>query len=417
MESGEKRKRKIIFCVTKSNWGGAQRYVYDLAANLPSDKYEVAVVLGGNGKLKERLELAGIRTISVKALQRDIGILKDISSFFELVRIFRKEKPDVIHLNSSKMGGIGGLAGRITGVKKIIFTAHGWAYNEERSLPQKIIIAILHFITVVLSHLTIAVSEKAKEQFKGFGSMKKKMVVIHNGIGEIEFLEKEKSRQELVKLVESVEVRPPQKLPQELVEVRPTQTPQTEKVKEIIKSEPLWLGTISELHKNKGLGYAIEAVKKHLETKFPSPQKVIFIIMGEGEERKNLEEIIKINGLEESVFLVGNVENASSYLKAFDIFALTSITEALPYAILEAGKAGVPIVASNVGGISEIIDDMKSGILLQPKKPKEISDAIEYYINHPDKMDIFPNLLKEKIDKEFSLDKMISATIRLYDSV
>lgn len=398
MESEEKRKRKILFCITKSNWGGAQRYVYDLATNLPSDKYEVAVVLGGNGKLKERLELAGIKTISVSSLKRDVGIFSDISSFFELVRIFRKEKPDVIHLNSSKMGGIGGLAGRITGVKKIIFTAHGWAYNEERSFPQKIIIAILHFITVALSHLTIAVSEKAKEQFKGFGSMKKRMVVIHNGIGEIEFLEKEKSRQELV-------------------DIRYPQTEKVKGMKEIIKSEPLWLGTISELHKNKGLRYAIEAVKKHLETKHPSSPKVIFIIMGEGEERKNLEEIIKINGLENSVFLVGNVENASSYLKAFDIFMLTSITEALPYAILEAGKACVPIVASNVGGISEIIDDMKSGILLQPKKPKEISDAIEYYLNHSDKKEIFSTLLKEKIDKEFSLDKMISATIRLYDSV
>lgn len=395
MESGEKLKRKIFFCITKSNWGGAQRYVYDLAANLLSEKYEVAVVLGGNGKLKERLESVGIKTISVKALQRDVGILKDFSSFFELVRIFKREKPDIIHLNSSKMGGIGGLAGRIVGVKKIIFTAHGWAYNEERSFLQKIIIAILHFITVALSHLTIAVSEKAKEQFKGFGSMKNKMTVIHNGIGEIEFIEKEKARQELVDI----------------------RYPQTEKMTEVIKSEPIWMGTISELHKNKGLRYAIEAVKKHLEASLPSAQKVIFIIMGEGEERKNLEEIIKTNGLEDSVFLVGNVENASSYLKAFDIFALTSITEALPYAILEAGKAGVPIVASNVGGISEIIDDMKSGILLQPKKPKEIKDAIEYYMNHPDKRDIFPNLLKEKIDKEFSLDKMISATIRLYDSV
>ena len=139
--------------------------------------------------------------------------------------------------------------------------------------------------------------------------------------------------------------------------------------------------------------------------------------MGEGEERKNLEEIIKNNNLEDSIFLIGNVKNASSYLKAFDIFTLTSITEALPYAILEAGKAEAPIIASNVGGISEIIDDMRSGILLQPKKPKEISDAIEYFINYPDKKEIFSKLLKEKIDEEFSLDKMVSETIRVYNII
>ena len=81
MESAEIKKKKILFCITKSNWGGAQRYVYDLATNLPRDKYEVAVVLGGNGKLKEKLELAGIKTISISSLKRDVGIMSDISSF------------------------------------------------------------------------------------------------------------------------------------------------------------------------------------------------------------------------------------------------------------------------------------------------------------------------------------------------
>lgn len=396
MKSAEIKKKKILFCITKSNWGGAQRYVYDLATSISRENYEVAVVLGGNGKLKEKLEMAGVRTISVSALQRDIGIVKDISSFFKLLKIFRAEKPNIIHLNSSKMGGIGGLAGRIAGVKKIIFTAHGWAYNEERSFSQKIAVAVLHFITVAFSHLTIAVSEKAGEQFKSGGLMKNKLAVVHNGIGEIESMEKKRARQEFAD----------------------KRLPQTEKVREIIKSEPLWLGTISELHRNKGLKYAIESIKNYLGAQLPSQkEKIIFIIMGEGEERKKLEEIIKKYGLENSVFLVGNVENASSYLKAFDIFTLTSITEALPYAILEAGKAGVPIIASNVGGISEIIDDMKSGILLQPKKPKEISDAIEYYANHSDKKETFPILLKEKIDKEFSLEKMVSETVRIYESI
>src|SRR3989338_7008885 len=192
MES--ERKKKILYCITKSNWGGAQRYVYDLATNLPKDKYETAVVLGGEGRLKEKLEAFGIKTISINSLQRDVGVIKDISSFFELIKIFMKEKPDIIHLNSSKMGGIGGLAGRFARVRKIIFTAHGWAYNEERSFLQKIAIAILHFITVAFSHLTIAVSEKAEEQFKNAGLMKKKMTGNHNGIGENEFIEKEKRR-------------------------------------------------------------------------------------------------------------------------------------------------------------------------------------------------------------------------------
>lgn len=387
-------KKKILYCITKSNWGGAQKYVYDLATNLSRDKYEIAVVLGGNGKLKEKLETAGIRTISVKSLERDIGIKKDISSFFELLKIFGTEKPDIIHLNSSKMGGIGGLAGRIARIKKIIFTAHGWAYNEERSFLQKFAITILHFITVALSHMAIAVSEKAKEQFKSCGLLKKKLTVIHNGIGEIDFMDREKAREELtIKFL-----------------------PQNDKVKEKINKNPIWIGTISELHKNKGLVYAIQAIANIIKDsdeiyKF---KNMIFIIIGEGEERKNLEELIKENRLEDFVFLVGNLEEGSSYLKAFDIFTLTSITEALPYVVLEAGKAEVPIIASNVGGISEIVDDMKSGVLIQPRKSREIKDAIEYLINHPDKKEVLASLLKEKIDRDFSINKMIPETVKIY---
>lgn len=393
MESVEIKKKKILFCITKSNWGGAQRYVYNLATSISPEKYEIVVVLGGNGRLKEKLEIAGIKTISISALKRDVGIINDIISFFALIKIFKKERPDIVHLNSSKIGGLGGLAGRIAGIKKIIFTAHGWAHNEDRNFIQKVIISVMYFFTVLFSHSTIVVSEKLKTQLIGKNILDKKITTIHNSIGEIEFMEKEKARQEIVEKF----------------------LPKSESVLNKIKENPVWIGTISELHKNKGLNYAIEAVKKHLETKHPSLQDVIFIIMGEGEERKKLEEIIKKNGLKNSVFLVGNVENASSYLKALDIFTLTSVTEALPGAILEAGKAEVLIIASNVGGIPEIIDDMKSGILIQSKKPKEISDAIEYYLNHPDKREIFTSLLKKKIDEDFNLETMIAKTIEVYD--
>ncbi len=72
MEQEEKQRRKILFCITKSNWGGAQRYVYDLATGIPREKYEVVVVLGGNGRLKEKLGAAGVRTTCVNELQRDV---------------------------------------------------------------------------------------------------------------------------------------------------------------------------------------------------------------------------------------------------------------------------------------------------------------------------------------------------------
>lgn len=125
------QREKILFLITKSNWGGAQRYVYDLAVTLDKEQFEPIVVLGGDGVLKNMLEHAHIRTISIKTLQRDVSIKKEFAFANELRKIIKEEKPSVLHVNSSKAGGVGALIGRLTGVPRIIFTAHGWAFNEQ----------------------------------------------------------------------------------------------------------------------------------------------------------------------------------------------------------------------------------------------------------------------------------------------
>lgn len=114
-------KKRILYVITKSNWGGAQRYVYDLATGLPKDHFAISVACGGQGLLKDKLEIAGIKIIPIPYFQRDINITKEFYSFVELIKIFRTEKPDIIHLNSSKAGVIGALAAF---VYKLITNTH-----------------------------------------------------------------------------------------------------------------------------------------------------------------------------------------------------------------------------------------------------------------------------------------------------
>jgi glycosyltransferase involved in cell wall biosynthesis len=172
--------------------------------------------------------------------------------------------------------------------------------------------------------------------------------------------------------------------------------------------ETVWLGTISELHKNKGLEYAIEAMGKIKELPF------ILIIIGEGELRENLKaQIAKLN-LENKVFLFGYLDEARKYLPAFDIFTLTSITEALNYAIMEAGLAGLPVIASDVGGIREIIASEKDGFLLESKKPEKIAAAVSKLINNPQMRKILGENLKKIMQEKFSAQQMLEKTIALY---
>jgi len=159
METMETNKKtKILYLITKSNWGGAGRYVYDLTTSLPEDKFDVVVALGGEGLLKQRLEEKGVRVITVKSLERNVSILKEFSALFELYSLFEKERPDVVHLNSSKAGGLGAFAARLSGIPRIVFTAHGWAFGEKRFLLHQWLIWMASLATQVFSHVTIAVS-------------------------------------------------------------------------------------------------------------------------------------------------------------------------------------------------------------------------------------------------------------------
>src|SRR3989338_10594186 len=106
----DKSTKKILFIITKSVWGGAQKYVFDMAANLPKDSFEPVVAGGGKGIMVEKIMSAKLPYLEIKSFQRDINIFKEIVSFFEILKILFKTKPDIVHVSSSKAGGTAGAA-------------------------------------------------------------------------------------------------------------------------------------------------------------------------------------------------------------------------------------------------------------------------------------------------------------------
>src|SRR3972149_3977672 len=127
---------KIVYFITKSHWGGAAKYVTDLALGLNQNAFEICVAAGGVNQLKEKSEAFGIKYREISHFGRRVALIADLFSFFEVLYILYSERPSIIHVNSSKAGGVCGLAGflyRLSGKKlKMIFTAHGWAFHESR---------------------------------------------------------------------------------------------------------------------------------------------------------------------------------------------------------------------------------------------------------------------------------------------
>lgn len=374
---------KILYIITKSNWGGAQRYVYDLASQLPPE-FAPAVVLGGDGALRKALNENSIRVIALAHLGRDVRLWSDIKTFVELIRIFRHERPDIVHLNSSKMALLGAPAARIARVPFVVFTAHGWPFNEERPRWQQAILRVIASIALLFPHTVIAVSHAVRNDIRHFPCIARKTVVIHNGIEPIAFKSRAESRAALMG-------REP-------------------RLSRVPGGAP-WIGINAELHKSKGITYAIRAAGLLSKT-----QPFVLCIVGDGQERASLAKQITDAGLEDSVFLLGRIDAAATYLNAFDIFLLPSVTEALGYVLLEAGAAELPVIASRVGGIPEIIEDHKTGLLVPPRDPAAIARAIEFFLTHPDTARAYGNNLRGYVQKNFSIERMLAQTLALYGS-
>ena len=386
----ETKKIKILYVITKSNWGGAQRYVFDLASKLPTDKFEVAVTSGGNGVLLQKLQSINIRTLEIKSLKRNINLFKDIKLFWELFKIFRNEEPNIIHLNSSKMGFAGTVAARFLmltfssfnrNIPRIIFTVHGWPFNEDRPMTVKFIFKFVSLVSLALSTKIICVSENIKQQTPMLKIFTSKLSVIKNGIGLEKIYGKEEARALILKKI-------------------------TQKLN--FDKNTVWLGSIAELTKNKGLEFGLEAMQKL------SNENLHWFIIGEGD----LEEKLKIKAIklqiEKQVHFLGYLENASAYLKAFDVYLLPSITEALGYTLLEAGMAAIPIVASAVGGVPEIIEDKKTGLLVEPKNPKALANAITYILENKEAAKELRERLHQKVLTKFTLNSMLEKTLVYY---
>ena len=386
-------KEKILYLVTQSKFGGAQIYVSALALNLDKEKYTIEVAVGqpATEPWLEKLEDNNIKVWRLKHVVRELNLWHDLLSGWELLFLFLRVKPDIIHLNSSKVGSTGSVIGwiykKILHKKlKIIYTAHGFVFQEPMATWRRLYYLWSEKVASQFRDRIICVSENDKT----LGLNKKiarpdKLVTIHNGIDlkNLNFLSSKEARQKLAPLIDTDDN---------------TNQPK------------FWCGTIANLYPTKGLEDLILAAEK-ITTK---NKNIIFVVIGAGQERNKLENLIKKYYLENNFFLVGSLDQAATYLKAFDLFILSSVKEGLPYTLIEALAAGLPIIATAVGGNPEIVENNINGLLVAPRQPDKIATAIEKIILNLALAEKFKTNNLEKV-KQFDLCNMLKKTQKIYN--
>lgn len=373
-------KVKILQIITLSEWGGAQRVVYDLVTNLPKDKFLVEVATAKGGLLVQKLREQGIKVYEVAFLQREINLLKDFKVLFALYKLIKKGKYDIVHCHSTKAGFLGRMAAKLSRVKKIYFTAHSWAfYNTKEYKKKKKLFILLQKITSPITTKIICVSDKVKiDGIKNKIAKKDKLQVIKNGT--------DIALQDTKEIIRnSLNISSNKKI---IIMISRLAYP---------KDPLLFLRT------------ALIVKSKFKEAKF--------MLIGGGVLMKQCKEFIKQHSLEQTVAIFGDEtpEGTRKLLKLSDIFVLCSHFEGLPITIIEAMASCLPVIASNVGGVRELVEDNKTGFLLHQQSPAELAKKIIYLLKNKNEAQKFGKLGKTKAEKEFSVSTMVKQYQNLYE--
>lgn len=368
----------ILYVITKSNFGGAQHYVFDLATAADKAGHEVHVAVGGDGLLIEKLKTIDCTIHQVPGFQRDISLIAELRALGALWRIMKSVRPTVVHLNSSKAGLLGGLIARWCRVPHIVFTAHGWPFFEHRPWWWRAMAWSGSWITALLAHTVICVStyDTTKAWLPG---VMHKLHTIHNGINLPARLSRTEARTILY----------------------PNQS--------LIPPNATWIVSIGELNHNKNIKIVLKALSNLRQTDSAVP--FFYTIMGTGELESSIRHYISSYGLQNEVALLGFIEDPFQYLNAFDVLIMPSKKEGLPYTILYALLSGIPIIASNVGGITEALESAEKTTLMNPYNEDSVQVALlaAAFDTKTTQQAHTPRELPQ-----FALDTMIKQTFALY---
>ena len=368
------KKIKVFEIIGDATLAGAPRHLLSLLENFNYKKFSFFVIcppgpLAGEIRSLPRTQ----KPIDLEIVPMESKI--DLGAIREIRANIRKLKPDLIHVHGTRAGVLGRLAA--IGLRHpVIYTEHLWTKNYR--LPSRLShgfqIAGLWFLDMFTT-LNIAVSQAVKDfMISSQISRSEKIVIVYNAT----------------------------EIPKQKAAIFSSKEAQRFK-----------LGTVGTLNFQKGIQYLIQAMPQILK-EFP---KTTLEIVGEGDYRRNLERLTKKLKLQKSVSFAGFVKDVENRMKNYDLYVQPSLSESFGLAIIQAMSLGIPIVATNAGGIPEVVTAGKSGILVEPAKPLALVQAIIELLRNPKRAKDMGKLGREEVKIKFNLRDMIKETEQIYEKV
>ncbi|OCH04137.1 glycosyltransferase family 4 protein [Aliivibrio fischeri] len=328
---------------------GVQRVSLDELTRLNRDEFTPFMICKQSGPMTEECEKNGIHCLYSPTLVREISPIKDLKAFWDLYRLCKKYKFDIVHTHSSKTGVIGRLAAKLAGVPMIVHTVHGYAFPAAKNKLEKNIFLVMEWLGAKCSDLIICLHNADKKIAEDDLRVKSsKLAVLANGVNLSKF-------------------NPPtQKLRQDIRNVLD------------LPRDAIVIGMVGRLWEQKNpkalLTAAIEILKKRSD--------IHFVFAGDGELKGELEDCVNYHGLNANIHFLGWRNDTEYVLKAFDVFVLPSLWEGMPLAILEAQATALPCIVSNIQGNNHLVYNNENGYLFELDNNMQLGSLILDLINN-----------------------------------
>jgi glycosyltransferase involved in cell wall biosynthesis len=350
---------RVLVLITLAEVGGAQTYVMSLLPAL-TERFDVTVAAWGPGPLREAAERAGATYVPLRWVQRELHAWRDLRGLVELVQLMRRIDPHLVHANSSKAGILGRLAAAITRVPARVFTVHGWAFKAYDGAAARLYRSADRALRPLTTAIVCVSRTELEAGLRARTCSADRTVVIRNA-----------------------------------VEVAGAPEP-------TLDGDPPVVLSVGRLKEPKTFDTLLRALAELDPASFRAQ------IVGDGPDRARLEE--RARG---PVELLGERDDVPQLLAGSDIFVLSSASEGLPMSLLEAMAAGLPVVASAVGGVPELVGD--AGLLVPPRDHQALAEAIARLIADPALRRELGAAGRRRVETEFSLEEFRAAHVALYE--
>ena len=378
-----------VLKVIEATTAGTKKHVLSLVKALDRTQFSVAVACPrvrshayGDVSFVEELESLGGVPVSLVEMRRNIQPISDTRALVALYRVIKEGRYHIIHAHSSKAGVLGRLAGKWVGTPVILYTPHGFAFRSVGSKSIRWAYIQIERLCGLWTDRIICVSLTEREEaLKNRIAPVDKLVVIKNGLDLGEF------------------VLPP--------------NPLLKKQRLGLDLHGLIVGTIGRLSWDKGLRYFLEAAVK-VSAVYPDIQ---FLIVGDGEPRKDLELLATDLGIAPKTIFTGFRTDSSEILTLMDVFVLSSLHEALPYTVLEAMASEKPVVAIEGTGAQDAVQQGETGLLVPPRDPEALAAAVIALLRDKARAQAMGLAGRKVVESRFTLAQMVRRTEELYTTL